>query len=59
MNDKTRCPICGAGHVTDHVEQVEAEYKGHKGRWLRTISCATRAGPTLPALQKCAPTSEP
>ncbi|MEZ5643822.1 MAG: type II toxin-antitoxin system MqsA family antitoxin [Burkholderiaceae bacterium] len=32
MNDKTRCPICGAGHVTDHVEQVEAEYKGHKGQ---------------------------
>ena len=30
MNDKTRCPICGAGHVTDHVEQAEAEYKGHK-----------------------------
>jgi HTH-type transcriptional regulator/antitoxin MqsA len=32
MNDKTLCPICGAGHVTDHVEQVEAEYKGHKGQ---------------------------
>lgn len=32
MNDKTRCPICGAGHVTDHVEQVEAEYKGYKGQ---------------------------
>lgn len=32
MNDKTLCPICGAGHVTDHVEQVEAEYKGIKGQ---------------------------
>jgi HTH-type transcriptional regulator/antitoxin MqsA len=32
MNDKTLCPICGAGHVTDHVEQVEAEYKGHKAQ---------------------------
>ena len=32
MNDETRCPICGEGHVTDHVEQVEAEYKGHKGQ---------------------------
>ena len=30
MHDKTQCPICGAGHVTDHVEQVEAEYKGLK-----------------------------
>jgi len=32
MNDKTLCPICGAGHVTDHVEQAEAEYKEHKGQ---------------------------
>lgn len=32
MNDKTLCPICGAGHVTEHVELVEAEYKGHKGQ---------------------------
>lgn len=32
MNEKTLCPICGAGHVTDHVEQIEAEYKGHKGQ---------------------------
>jgi HTH-type transcriptional regulator / antitoxin MqsA len=28
MNDKELCPICGEGHVTDHVEQVESEYKG-------------------------------
>lgn len=32
MNDKTLCPICGAGQVTVHVELVEAEYKGHKGQ---------------------------
>lgn len=32
MHDKQLCPICGAGHVTDHVEQVETEYKGHKGQ---------------------------
>lgn len=32
MNDKTLCPICGAGHVTDHVEQMETEYKGRKGQ---------------------------
>ncbi len=32
MNDKLRCPVCGAGPVTDHVEQVDAEYKGHQAR---------------------------
>ena len=31
MNEKEICPICGEGHVTDHVDQVEAEYNGHKG----------------------------
>ncbi len=31
MNDKTLCPICGEGHVTDHVDQMETEYKGRKG----------------------------
>jgi len=30
MNAKELCPICGEGHVTDHVDQVESEYKGHK-----------------------------
>ncbi len=30
MNSKDLCPICGEGHVTDHVDQVESEYKGHK-----------------------------
>jgi HTH-type transcriptional regulator/antitoxin MqsA len=29
MSDKELCPICGAGHVTDHVEHRETEYKGH------------------------------
>lgn len=28
MNDKELCPICGEGHVTDHVDQIESEYKG-------------------------------
>lgn len=32
MNDKSLCPICGEGHVTDHVGQMETEYKGHKGQ---------------------------
>ena len=31
MNDKEICPICGEGHLTDHVEQAEAEYNGHTG----------------------------
>jgi HTH-type transcriptional regulator/antitoxin MqsA len=31
MNDETLCPICGEGRVTDHTDQVETEYKGHKG----------------------------
>lgn len=30
MDSKELCPICGEGHVTDHVDQVESEYKGHK-----------------------------
>lgn len=30
MDTKERCPICGNGHVTNHVDQVESEYKGHK-----------------------------
>ena len=28
MNDKALCPICGAGHVTGHVDELEIEYKG-------------------------------
>ena len=28
MNDKELCPICGEGHVTDHVDAVESEYRG-------------------------------
>lgn len=31
MHEKTLCPICGEGHVTDHVAQMETEYKGQKG----------------------------
>lgn len=31
MNDKEVCPICGEGHMTAHVDQVETEYKGRKG----------------------------
>lgn len=30
MNSKELCPICGEGHVTDHMDQVESEYKGQK-----------------------------
>lgn len=30
MNTEELCPICGEGHVTDHMDQVESEYKGHK-----------------------------
>lgn len=30
MDTKERCLICGEGHVTGHVDQVESEYKGHK-----------------------------
>ena len=32
MNEKEICPICGEGHLTDHVDQVEAEYNGHTGK---------------------------
>jgi HTH-type transcriptional regulator/antitoxin MqsA len=31
MNEEKNCPICGEGHVTDHMDQVEAEYNAHKG----------------------------
>jgi HTH-type transcriptional regulator/antitoxin MqsA len=30
MKDEMRCPICGEGRITDHLDQVETEYKGHK-----------------------------
>lgn len=30
METKEKCPICGEGHVTNHVQQIEHEYKGHK-----------------------------
>lgn len=30
MKTKELCSICGEGHVTDHVDQVESEYRGHK-----------------------------
>lgn len=30
MNTKEQCPICGEGHVTNHVQQIEHEYKGQK-----------------------------
>lgn len=30
MDTKELCPICGEGHVTNHVDQFESEYKGHK-----------------------------
>lgn len=30
METKEQCPICGEGHVTSHVQQIEHEYKGHK-----------------------------
>lgn len=30
MDTKELCPICGEGHVTDHVDQIESEYKGQK-----------------------------
>jgi HTH-type transcriptional regulator / antitoxin MqsA len=30
MNTKELCPICGEGHVTSCVDQVESEYKGKK-----------------------------
>ena len=30
MEPKEKCPICGEGHLTNHVQQIEHEYKGHK-----------------------------
>src|SRR5574343_783865 len=32
MNEKEICPICDNEHLTDHVDQVEAEYNGHTGK---------------------------
>ena len=30
MDSEELCQICGEGHVTNHVDQVESEYKGQK-----------------------------
>ncbi len=32
MNTELQCPICGAGHVTAHVDDLETEYKGEKAK---------------------------
>lgn len=30
MDNQELCPVCGEGHVTDHVDQIESEYKDQK-----------------------------
>lgn len=30
MNTQEPCPLCGEGHVTEQVQEVETEYRGHK-----------------------------
>lgn len=30
MDTQALCPICGEGHVSDQVQHIESEYKGHK-----------------------------
>ena len=30
MDTQELCPICGEGHVTAQVQEVESDYKGHK-----------------------------
>lgn len=32
METKEKCPICGEGYVTNHVQQIEHEYKGRKAK---------------------------
>lgn len=45
MNEKALCPICGAGHVTGHVDELETEYKGKKAtvssRYLLCDTCGS------------------
>jgi HTH-type transcriptional regulator / antitoxin MqsA len=31
MNEQKRCPICAEGHIERRVEEMENEYKGHRG----------------------------
>lgn len=30
MDTQELCPICGEGHVTAQVQEIESEYNGHK-----------------------------
>ena len=30
MDAQELCPICGEGHVTAQVQEIESDYKGHK-----------------------------
>lgn len=30
MDTRELCPICGEGHVTAQVQEIESDYKGHK-----------------------------
>lgn len=29
MDARELCPLCGEGHVTDQIEEIETDYKGH------------------------------
>jgi len=40
MNDKTRCPLCGEGHLTPGTEEMVTQYAGRQGTvTLRFTEC--------------------
>jgi HTH-type transcriptional regulator / antitoxin MqsA len=44
MTTENLCPLCGEGHVTAQVEQVENEYKGHTASLPQHYSLCDQCG---------------
>ena len=44
MSANELCPVCGEGHVTNHADQVETEYKGKKGLVPMHYKCCDVCG---------------
>lgn len=44
MSTNELCLVCGEGHVTNHADQVETEYKGAKGLVAMHYKCCDSCG---------------
>ncbi|WP_082680302.1 type II toxin-antitoxin system MqsA family antitoxin [Paucibacter sp. KCTC 42545] len=44
MSANELCSVCGEGHVTNHADQIETEYKGKKGLVPMHYKCCDACG---------------